>query len=122
VLSREKTGENTEGFLFKVWADYELLAEEGLRRAAWRTGQVRQVNARGNAPLVPSADTAALDDASPLNDAAKNAVLAVARGLLREKPGALRGRIALCDFPSLTIAHGEWSLSAKFFVNIMPAS
>jgi hypothetical protein len=105
--------------LFRVWADYELSSTESLRRASWRTGQLRQVNARGSAPLVTTdgVDDGVSDTAS-LHDAAKNAVRAVARGLYRDKPAALSGSLALVDFPLVSIAHGEWAFAAKFVVDI----
>jgi hypothetical protein len=100
-----------EGSLFHLWADYEMDASQTARRNAWLGGQLRQVNARGRAGLRDTQQDA-------LREAAKQAARSLVRGIERERPKSVRGRIALAAFPVITLAEGEWVASAKFFIEI----
>jgi hypothetical protein len=104
-----------EGSLLRLWTDYELDAVEARRRNVWKSGQLRMLNARGRASLDTDEAEAG---ARALEDAAKNAVRSLARGLERERPKTVRGRAALAAFPIVTIAHGEWAAQAQFFIEI----
>ncbi|MDR0639240.1 MAG: hypothetical protein LBG27_10160 [Spirochaetaceae bacterium] len=100
-----------EGSILRLWADYEMDAAQTARRGAWLSGQLRVINARGRAGLNE-------DGRNSLRDAAKQAVRSLVRGRERERPKTVRGRIALAEFPAVTLMDGEWSASAKFFVEI----
>jgi hypothetical protein len=100
-----------EEAIYRLWADYEMDNAQAARRGAWTGGQLRTLNARGRAEL-------GQDQQDALRDAAKQAVRSVARGIERERPRIVRGRIALAKFPVITIADGEWAASAQFFIEI----
>jgi hypothetical protein len=97
--------------MLRLWADYEMDASQTARRETWLGGQLRTIQARGKAGLDTGQQNA-------LRDAAKQAVRSLVRGIERERPKTIRGRIALAEFPLITIAAGEWTASAKFFVEI----
>jgi hypothetical protein len=100
-----------EGAMLRLWADYELDESQTARRGAWLSGQLRMINARGRAGLSE-------DRRNALRDAAKQAVRSLLRGNERERPKTARGRIALAEFPMVTLTDGEWSATAKFFIEI----
>jgi hypothetical protein len=100
-----------EGAIYRLWADYELDGAQAARRGAWMGDQLRALNARGSAGLDKEQQDA-------LRDAAKQAVRSLVRGIERERPRVVHGRIALAKFPVITIAGGEWAASAQFFVEI----
>ncbi|MDR1229957.1 MAG: hypothetical protein LBK61_01005 [Spirochaetaceae bacterium] len=100
-----------EGAIYRLWADYELDAAQSARRGAWTGGQLRVLNARGGAGLDEDQQVA-------FRVAAQQAVRSLVRGIERERPKVVRGRIALAKFPVITIADGEWAASAQFFVEI----
>jgi hypothetical protein len=107
------------GSLLRLWTDYELDAVEARRRNVWKSGQLRMLNARGRASLDTDEPAAQAEAAArALEDAAKNAVRSLARGLERERPKTIHGRAALAAFPIVTIAHGEWAALAQFFIEI----
>jgi hypothetical protein len=100
-----------EGTIYRLWSDYDLDTAQTARRGAWMGGQLRSMHARGRAGLDEEQHDA-------LRDAAKQAVRSLVRGIERERPRTIRGRIALAKFPFITIADGEWTASAQFFVEI----
>jgi hypothetical protein len=100
-----------EGSILRLWADYEMDTAQAARRGAWLGGQLRVINARGRAGLNEDAQNS-------VRDAAKQAVRSLVRGSERERPKTVRGRIALEEFPTITLKDGEWSANAKFFVEI----
>jgi hypothetical protein len=100
-----------EGSILRLWADYEMDAAQTARRNAWLGGQLRGINARGRAGLDE-------DRRDSLRDAARQAVRSLVRGGERERPKTVYGRIALAEFPVITLTDGEWSASAKFFIEI----
>jgi hypothetical protein len=100
-----------EGSVYRLWADYELDGAQAARRGTWLAGQIRAVHARGSTGLENEQQDA-------LRDAAREAVRSLAHGSERERPKAVRGRIALAEFPVITIADGVWVASAKFFIEI----
>jgi hypothetical protein len=100
-----------EGAIYRLWADYDLDTAQAARRGAWTGGQLRSMHARGRAGLEEEQHDA-------LRDAAKQAVRSLVRGIERERPRTVRGRIALAKFPVITIADGEWTASVQFFVEI----
>jgi hypothetical protein len=100
-----------EGAIFRLWADYELDESQAARRGTWLGGQLRMINARGRAGLSE-------DRQNALRDAAKQAARSLLRGNERERPKTVRGRIALAEFPMVTLTDGEWSATAQFFIEI----
>jgi hypothetical protein len=100
-----------EGSILRLWADYEMDTAQAARRGAWLGGQLRVINARGRAGLNE-------DEQSSVRDAARQAVRSLVRGSERERPKMVRGRIALAEFPAVTLMGGEWSASVKFFVEV----
>jgi hypothetical protein len=100
-----------EGAFYRLWADYEMDSSQAARRGAWMGGQLRALHTRGSAGLDK-------DQQDALRDAAKQAVRSLVRGIERERPKTVRGRIALAKFPIITIASGEWAASAQFFIEI----
>jgi hypothetical protein len=97
--------------IYRLWADYEMDPVQTARRGAWLGGQLRTLRARGRAGLDEDQQTA-------LRNAAKQAVRSLVRGMERERPRIVRGRIALVKFPVITIADGEWTATAQFFIDI----
>jgi hypothetical protein len=100
-----------EGSILRLWADYEMDAAQTARRGTWLGGQLRVINARGRASLNE-------DEQNSVRDAARQAVRSLIRGSERERPKMVCGRIALAEFPAVTLMDGEWSASAKFFIEI----
>jgi hypothetical protein len=100
-----------EGSIIRFQANYEMDAAQTARRAAWKGGQIRTMKAQGQSDLEQNRQEA-------LKDAAKHTIRTMVRGSERERPKAIRGRIALAEFPVITISGGSWAATAKFFVEI----
>ncbi|GHV88782.1 hypothetical protein AGMMS50267_11420 [Spirochaetia bacterium] len=106
---------------FSVWADYRLSASQKRRVGMWRAGGVRNLQAMGHAPL--AADTAESSNwiemkSAALEDAARTGIRAMLRQGERNRPKEARGFIALAEFPRYYIEAGQWTVSARFRVEI----
>ena len=103
-----------------VWMDYELNEFQKRRIGAWTAGRARNIQAHGYGPLggpVEESDWITIKQTA-LEDAARAGIRAMLRGNERNRPKAVRGFIALAEFPSFWIEAGRWTASARFRVEV----
>ncbi|MDL2229277.1 hypothetical protein LJC14_03400 [Treponema sp. OttesenSCG-928-L16] len=114
------TDAELRGMRFHLWTDYRLDESQRRRMLMWKSGTIRSAQAIGKGPLggaVEASDWLKIKSAA-LEDAARAAVRAMLRGQERNRPKEARGYIALTSFPVYWIDAGEWTVSARFKVEL----
>lgn len=102
-----------------MWADYRLDANQSRRLQRWKTGTIRSVQATGHAQLTGTPEQTWLDiKKAALDDAARTGIRAILRANERNRPKQARGFISLAAFPRYWIDSGQWSVSARFRLEI----
>ena len=114
------TDTQVKGWEFCLWTDYRLNEAQRRRVLGWKSGSIRSLQAVGQGPLGSAAglsgDPAAKQAA--LEDAARAGIRAALRGSERNRPKAVRGYIALAEFPSYWIDSGRLTVSARFYLEV----
>jgi hypothetical protein len=105
---------------FYLWTDYRLNTAQQRRMGMWKSGTVQSAQAIGHGPLgdpVESTDWIAIKK-TVLEDAARVAIRTMLRGSERNRPKEARGYISLSAFPTYWMEAGQWTVSARFRVDI----
>jgi hypothetical protein len=105
---------------FYLWADYRLNESQLKRMRTWQSGITKNAQAIGYGPLGGPINR---DDwlemkKTTLEDAARAAVRGLLQAAERNRPKEARGYIALDSFPLFRIDAGQWTVSARFKVEI----
>jgi hypothetical protein len=114
-----------------LWSDYRPGVAQKNRLSMWKAGTTRSAQAAGRGPLGdtarPRSDGADENDEDPawlavkraaLEDAARAAIRAMLRASERNRPREAEGYISLAAFPRFFLDKGQWTVTARFYVNI----
>jgi len=112
------TDSRVEEGQFHLWMDYHPGEGQRRRLEAWKAGGVRTAQARGGLPpgLIEGKDEALRE--MILKDAARQALRGMLRGMERNRPKAVRGFIALAEFPRFFREGNRPAVSARFRILI----
>jgi hypothetical protein len=104
----------------RVWADYQLSANQQKRMQTWRMDMIRNAQGIGYCPIQGPSPGSGWQDIQNtlLKDAARAAVRTMLRGSERNRPKEATGIICLASFPRFFIASGQWVADARFRVQI----
>ncbi|MDR2864082.1 MAG: hypothetical protein LBV68_00545 [Spirochaetaceae bacterium] len=105
-----------ENDMFYLSSDYTLSPEQEYRIKAWNASTTVGINTIGYASLQgnPGITDRRMIKFSALEDAVKKAIRSYFRSIVKNRPRAIKGYIALSQFPSFRIAHGQWAATARF--------
>jgi hypothetical protein len=107
-------GPREENNQVSCWVDFALDDTMILLRKQWRSVSYRRITGRGFAPFAGGLD--AIKQAAA--DALKNAVREYARGLEKNKPKEIEGRVVIVNNPSIGINAGKYQIELDFFLEM----
>ncbi len=97
------------------WVEYRLPEAYRLRHDFWKSGSYKVIKSRGKGDR--SDELQGVYDA--YRDAAKNAIRAYGRKILKNKPKEINGEILIKDSPRLFVASGYFQVDLELYLNLL---
>lgn len=108
------SGYKVDESFFSCWVSYDRTDEMMLYRKHWQSIYHPQIRGTGAASIYDGDE----GFKAAYAEAAKNALRSYARGIVKNKPKEITGKVLLCEAPLMSIRNGKYVAQLEFLLEI----